>query len=651
MSDRAPVLRVLAGVVAAFTLLVAIPDGAPAQARELYWPEVTVQARLDADGRLHVRERQVMRLTGDWNGGERIFTRRAGQTLTLHSLLRLAPSGSEATPLERGDLDRVDRYDWTDRNTLRWRSRMPSDPPFDETDLVYVLEFTYDNILQPRDDGTYLLDHDFAFADREGVFSRFDLELEIDSAWRVPGPFDSRRTAINLPPGQGYVVTALLERVAAGRPASVRWGADPSVRQALLAVLVVGLVGLFIRLVARERRLGRMAPLPDEREITPDWLREHVFSHLPEVVGAAWDEQTGAPEVAATLARMVRERKLSSGVKTKKVLFFETHVLHLQLLVRRESLHQHERALVDGLFRPGEDTTDTERVRERYQKTGFDPASVIRARLTQLVDATSPGGKGEKPSRVPTIVMLAAAIALVAAGVVRRPADGAAAAGTMMASLPVYLVAIAFASAWRQRVSALWSGALGFLIPLAAMAAAFAILALIQDRFRLGPIVLAGLVVWLLALANSVFNVGRTRQSAERIARRKRLAAAREYFDAELRNPQPQLKDEWFPYVLAFGLNRQADRWFRRFGGESVAGRTAAYSAGARSGGVSGGGGGSWSGFGGSGGFGGAGGGAAFGAAIGGMAASVPKPGSSSSGGGGGGGGGGSSGGGGGGGW
>ena len=37
-------------------------------------------------------------------------------------------------------------------------------------------------------------------------------------------------------------------------------------------------------------------------------------------------------------------------------------------------------------------------------------------------------------------------------------------------------------------------------------------------------------------------------------------------FAKELRRPEPRLKDEWFPYVVAFGLTSDADRWFRAHG-------------------------------------------------------------------------------------
>ena len=145
--------------------------------------------------------------------------------------------------------------------------------------------------------------------------------------------------------------------------------------------------------------------------------------------------------------------------------------------------------------------------------------------------------------------------------------------------------------------------------------------------------------VFCAALFSSVFNGAGVRASAERI---------------ELRRPAPALRNQWLPYVLAFGLGPHIDRWFRRFGAQSAMAGThdlGGIGAGGSSRGSVSMPGGSWSGGGGS--FGGAGSSASWVSAVGTIANGVSGAGSNGSGGGfsGGGGGGGSSGGGGGGGW
>ena len=80
---------------------------------------------------------------------------------------------------------------------------------------------------------------------------------------------------------------------------------------------------------------------------------------------------------------------------------------------------------------------------------------------------------------------------------------------------------------------------------------------------------LAGLVLISLSAVRSILNLAKSRDGGERLQNRRRLMAARNYFVQELRKPKPTLEDDWFPYVLAFGLGANADRWFRSFGGDS----------------------------------------------------------------------------------
>jgi uncharacterized membrane protein YgcG len=169
---------------------------------------------------------------------------------------------------------------------------------------------------------------------------------------------------------------------------------------------------------------------------------------------------------------------------------------------------------------------------------------------------------------------------------------------------------------------------------------------LLAARVPLLPLQFVGLALIALGFLNSVFNFMRCKDSPEALQIRRRLASARRYFEHELSKQSPQLKDEWFPYLLAFGLGAHMDRWFKAFGAESAAmmGRRSGSSHGSASGASSGG----WSGGGGT--FGGAGATGSWASAVGGIASGVTAA-SSSSGGSSGGGGGGSSGGGGGGGW
>jgi hypothetical protein len=624
-------------------------SSAQGQARDLSWPSVTVEATLDSAGRLHVLERQVMRFTGDWNGGERSFNVRQGQSFWLMRMSRVEPATGRLVPMRQGDLTIVDGWDFTSGSAIRWRARLPEGPPFRGDDREYVLEYLFSEILQPRGDDprSLLLDHDFAFRDRIGFIERFRLTLAVDPAWEVPAGFTGTYARDSLAPGAGFVVTLPLTFRGASLPSGVDYGAPRTLRLGLVALLLLPVVPLLSRLVRRERALGRFAPVPDAASIDERWLRQHVLAFPPEVVGHAWDGRTGEAEVAATIARLVQEGKLRSSVRRKGRGIFATDVLTLELTMRRGELDGHARALVDGLFISG-DVTDTEKVRRHYKRTGFDPAALIRKPVATLVDSTPGTGTTlAKPSRWPSLTLLLVAVVTFVTGILRRPQDAPLAFAGLGILFAAYFFAVIAAAAWQRSVRSLTLGALWWSLPMLATLGLL-VRALLDPPRPTGALVSIALSLCWLAFFNSVVNQAMSRESAERIAFRKRLAAARALFRRELGRESPALRDEWFAYLVAFGLGRQVDKWFRAFGAEVTSAARSTSSGGALAGSSSGGRG--WTGFGGGGGFAGGGSSASFAAAIGGMASSVPSPSSSSSGGGGGGGGG-SSGGGGGGGW
>ena len=336
----------------------------PVEARELYWQAIDVEARLDAEGRLRVRERQTMVFDGDWNGGERSFELRVTQKLELLGLTRLDPSTGAEVGLVKGDLDRVDQFEWHDRRILRWRNRLPSDPPFDQQTFDYVLDYTLTGVVREDGEG-YLLDHDFAFADRVGVIERFTLRLELDPVWQSADLPESVERA-RLSPGLGVRVTGRLVYAGEGRPSEVLAALPLQLRLGLFGVASAAMIGLAIRFRRHEAERGRYEPLEVPETLDRAWLEEHLF-HLPaEVIGALWDRKVGSAEVAATLARMVAEGKLASEVEKRG----RRQILKLELLARRGSLEGYELSLVEKLFFDGRRETDTEAVKKHYKVDG-----------------------------------------------------------------------------------------------------------------------------------------------------------------------------------------------------------------------------------------------------------------------------------------
>lgn len=631
-----------------FLALAALCLGAPAapsQGRTLYWQELAVRARLDAQGTLHVEERQAMVFTGDWNGGERSFNLRMGERLKLRGLSRIDPETGAAKPLVEGDLSQVDQYDWANSSTLRWRSRLPTDPPFDNTAITYVLDYTVSGILEETG-GVYRFRHDFAFPDRVGVIERFVLDLEIDPAWRPKEAVPAHLERRNLISGESVIVGADLELAAGAKPAAGVHRAAPAPLRYLLFALALGaMTTLYFSFRQREAGLGRYEPLPPVPEWDEAWLREHLFSFKPEEVGALWDRRVGPPEVAAVLARLVGEGKLKSEVRPQGLWIFKRDVLHLTLLTDRSAFTEYERELIDKLFFGGRTETDTEAVRQHYRRSGLNPAGLIRPSLEKALE-TRP--ELQRKTRLGgwkrTAYLALGAAVLFGLGAVTHPERTLVPVLiALFAAVWLSIFGLIAAFQWRSRVEGPDAAALTFVLPGLLFVVVCA--AIVFSESWAAPPDLwtsAGLALLPLVLWSSLLNNARTRETAETIRNRKLLAAIRRRLAQELESPEPRLKDEWLPYLLAFGLGSHVDRWFRAFGGSrSPAG---SFSGSGSSFGSSGGG--SWTGGGGA--FGGAGSTASWAAAATGLASGVSSSSSSS---GGGGGGGGSSGGGGGGGW
>ncbi len=537
--------------------------GAPLHARELHWELIEVTARLDAAGTLHVRERQHFVFTGDWNGGERSFRVDEGQRLRILGMRRIDPAGA-AVDLRAGDLAAVDEYRFSG-DVLRWRSRLPADPPFDRTPLVYEIDYELGRILVPvrgGGAGRYRLDHDFAFGDRPGAIEHFTLGLELDPAWQPNAPLPERFTAGPLEPGQSFVVRRELAYSGHGKPAAAFGGPAPLVRAIVLVLLLAGIPAIFVRFWLAERARGRFpreAPAIDE-----GWLEEHILHQLPEVIGYMADGRSGPPEVAAILARMAQEGKITSRVEPRRL---RAPLLHMTLVDTDAPLEYQEQQLVHMFFLRGATETDTDTIRKHYRKRGFDPGKDIEPNLAGAA-LRHPDWREDVPQRwerLDTRVLLAAYALLVSGAFF----------GFSSLWLMIYmgvLGGVAFAigrglargSANRVRRLPLWW--LGAAVPTLLVAWLLATIARREvSQVRDYPLLVAAafvlVVYWL------VMRAARTGQSREKVLLRTRIDAARRWFASELRRPVPRLRDEWAPYLIALGLGRHAERWFSSFGG------------------------------------------------------------------------------------
>ncbi|MET0552731.1 MAG: hypothetical protein ABW221_06820 [Vicinamibacteria bacterium] len=535
---------------------------ASAEAREMHWKSLDVNARLDAQGVLHVRERQHMVMTGDWNGGERRFRLEPTQDLELHAMRRIDLATGAVHEMTEGGLDEVDRYALASGNVLRWRSRLPSEPAFDHTERVYELDYTLYGVPQ-RDGDAFRVAHDFAFTERAGPIESHTIALAIDPAWTVDGPRDLRIQAGRLAPGVGYVVRLALRPGAGARGASL----SPYRKRLLLALGLVAAL-LLLHLFVGEWIRGRFAPLDPDGAMRS--LDTDLLAHRAEVVGAVWDRSVGPDEVGALVARLASEGTIRTSVS-------EDGDLEMELLVPRERLDGYERALVDGLFFDDRTQTSTADVRERYERTGFDPVARIRPGVEALADALVGPPALRLPYWLATLLCLGGSVAAIGSFEGRSQGFPA----TVLVLLPLLVIAcfgMVAARRWRLRIDRGLLDAWSFVVPIAlllGLAAEWVV------GFRHLPFLanqswltggsphgrMLGAVLGALAFTNGIVNRARSRERRQGIALRRRLASARRYFQKEFGQPAPALRDEWFPYVLALGLDADSQRWFRSFGG------------------------------------------------------------------------------------
>ena len=566
---------------------------------------MAVQATLDAEGRLHIREQQTIVFNGAWNGGERRFFLRQGHTMRFESIARVGSDG-KLIQLSHGKLDRVDRWNYHGRKTIRWRARLPSDPPFVNTPITYILSYTIGNILTKTESG-YLLNHDFCFTDREGPVNHFTLQLEFDPVWNSKPVTLSKKQIM---PGEGAVYKQMLHfsgstppavyaPLRAGSTTIEGSGTDPAplwLVAAIFAVLFLFALWRTFLFFKWEKDHGRFLPLDSGEQISREWLERIVLRHKAEVIGATWDKTTASAEVAAVFARLVVEGKLKSSLTPKRLPFLGITipllppVLHLELLVEKNSFSGYEQKLIDGVFVDGGTVTSTEKIKKYYrkQRKTFDPVSKVQEPLRKQMKKLTAEGVGKPghnwlnsvwPATLAFFILLFNAfyhqdeflpLQLPGMGVV----------------LFCWFLGLFNGVQYRNSVVRLWWLLAAFFLPILLLLAGFAVLFWVYPS----ALLLIGLGLLALAVLHNVLNIARTTDDHKGVQFRQQLARARNYLKAELNKKAPDIKDEWFPYLLAFGLGNSVDHWFRRYG--SMAGaNTPAVSGGTGSGGFTGGGG------------------------------------------------------------
>jgi uncharacterized membrane protein YgcG len=467
--------------------------------------------------------------------------------------------------LHAGDLSAVDDFRF-ENDLLRWRSRLPSDPEFDQTRLTYEIDYELRKILTgipagPGRERRFLLDHDFVFAERPGSIGHFLLALELDPAWHSAESLPVKFAAEGLAPGASFIVRRELTHAGPETPATAFDAPSPLVRYAVVVLLLAGLPALFLHFWQGERARGRFARATPT--IDASWLDEHIFRYLPEVVGYIHDGKSGPSQVAATLARMQQEGVITSRVEPR---LLRAPLLRMTLREGKLDLDTQEQQLVHLFFFRGANETDTDVIRKHYRDRGFDPADTIEPALQRGARAY-PGWSEDQPRadrRAARTLMAAYALLVVGAFF-----------GFLSMWLMLYMAvlggiacAVGRAVARRSANQMRWLPLrwLGASLPTLLVAWLLGSIARREvSHVREFPLLVAA--AFVLVVYWFVLRAARTEQTPEKLAARARIAAARRWFANQLRQPTPNLRDEWTPYLIALGLGRHADRWFSRFAG------------------------------------------------------------------------------------
>lgn len=154
-----------------------------AQEKSLDWNSIQVDAILKNNGNLLVSETQTILFNGDWNGAYRQFELGLGQKIHFQSIEILREDGKWET-LSNNSVDNIDSYLWYPiESMVKWRSRNPFDPVFDQKVITYRLNYEYEYILNSLSNSEFQLDHDFGFADRIGSIKSFSVNLSWEDNW------------------------------------------------------------------------------------------------------------------------------------------------------------------------------------------------------------------------------------------------------------------------------------------------------------------------------------------------------------------------------------------------------------------------------------------------------------------------------------
>ncbi len=349
------------------------------QTKSLDWEQIEVDAYLGKDGSLEITETQSIRFSGDWNGAYRRYDLGMGEKIKFISLDRKLENGTWIS-LKSGSLYYTDEFQYDQlRHEIKWRSRMPSDKPFDNTILVYKIKVKYMDILRREGGDKFRLDHDFGFSDRKGDIGRMSIHLKVHEDWKIPGKFENSLTFLSnspLSPDQKMIVQLDLRytgtEIKSFSPSPLRIYFFRGI-ELILIICGLGILNFLIYIYAK--KIGIM----DEPIRIDSWklFYEILSDTKPEYVAIL--AESGMTETWMT--RLTNEGKLRLSYSEK------TNII-LRKLVEDEAFSETDQKILKDLFVYGGREVSSNQIKEYYKskKTSYSLNSDIERHYTNEME-------------------------------------------------------------------------------------------------------------------------------------------------------------------------------------------------------------------------------------------------------------------------
>ncbi|MDZ4724673.1 MAG: hypothetical protein SH817_00845 [Leptospira sp.] len=345
--------------------------------RLLYWEKIHVEAYLDELGDLEVIETQAIRFNGDWNGAYRKYDVGWGQKIKFLSLERQLEDGNWKL-LKSGSIDEVDYYEYYPSDyEIKWRSRGVTDPPFKDKLILYRIKTKYQNILNHKLDGSYELDHDFAFSDRESNIREMEINFKFHENWKLPTKIQSQIDSLNLKfisskellPGEKFIIKIDLQFIGKNPEIlspSIIWIYLERFFHIIILIFVLSLFNYLIYLYAKQKGI-----FDDPKEIS-SWVEfeQLLGGVVPEHIALL--SENGLVE--SWLTRLIFEKKIQI-IKEKDESYIIRHLVPLNEFTERDQ------KILKEIFVLNKDTITNKEIKDFYRQKGdsFSLSASIRS--------------------------------------------------------------------------------------------------------------------------------------------------------------------------------------------------------------------------------------------------------------------------------